>query len=59
MQAAASLCGYGDNGQTTRYIDVNQAHINTARRFRDNSIRTHKYTILTFLPYNLIEQFRR
>src|SRR4051794_20148512 len=27
--------------------------------FADNTIRTSKYTILTFLPMNLFEQFRK
>ena len=31
----------------------------TARQFCDNSIKTSRYTLLTFIPLNLLEQFVR
>ena len=30
-----------------------------ARHFRSNTVRTSKYTILTFIPFNLFEQFTK
>lgn len=42
--------------------DVRVLHINRSNAefdFPDNSIRTSRYTMITFLPLNLFEQFRR
>ena len=58
-------------GGTTRVMDeshskpsslefqFNNAAKNRTRGFPSNVVRTSKYTILTFLPINLFEQFRR
>eukprot|EP00760_Papus_ankaliazontas_P023389 PhM_4_TR2048/c0_g2_i1/m.95529/K14802/DRS2, ATP8A; phospholipid-transporting ATPase len=40
-------------------VSINDAAANRARCFPSNFICTSKYTILTFLPLNLFEQFRR
>ncbi|OQS01281.1 hypothetical protein ACHHYP_01364 [Achlya hypogyna] len=42
-----------------RMVHINDAAFNAARRFPSNAIHTAKYTLLTFLPRNLFEQFRR
>nr|XP_045609485.1 phospholipid-transporting ATPase IF-like isoform X2 [Procambarus clarkii] len=51
----------GEGG--TRRVEVNRPPqlVNTApiTHFPDNSITTSKYTLVTFLPKNLFEQFRR
>ena len=36
-----------------------QLAYNTKEKYLPNSVRTTKYTLLTFLPKNLFEQFRR
>lgn len=40
-------------------IEVNEPGANMEKGFPSNRIYTTKYTFLTFLPKNLIEQFRR
>lgn len=40
-------------------LSLNDPQANATRGFPNNYIRTTKYTILTFLPKNLFEQFRR
>jgi phospholipid-transporting ATPase len=41
-------------------IVINNPHANSLhKRFVSNEIRTTKYTLLTFVPLNLFEQFRR
>lgn len=40
-------------------IDINDPHSNHQRKYPTNYIRTTKYTVVTFLPKNLFEQFRR
>ncbi|RQM21659.1 hypothetical protein B5M09_003978, partial [Aphanomyces astaci] len=42
-----------------RITYLNNAALNHAQRFRGNRIHTAKYTVLTFVPKNLFEQFRR
>jgi hypothetical protein len=41
-----------------RHFEINKTSKNT-RLFCDNNIRTSKYTIITFLPKNLIDQFSK
>lgn len=42
-----------------RVIYCNKPEVNHTSDFARNSIKTTKYTLLTFLPKNLFEQFRR
>lgn len=42
-----------------RRIKANDYLINSQYNYADNYIKTSKYTLLTFLPLNLFEQFRR
>eukprot|EP01028_Stygiella_incarcerata_P000387 TRINITY_DN1044_c0_g1_i2.p1 TRINITY_DN1044_c0_g1~~TRINITY_DN1044_c0_g1_i2.p1 ORF type:complete len:1227 (-),score=333.71 TRINITY_DN1044_c0_g1_i2:190-3870(-) len=44
---------------TTLSLRANEAAFNASQGFPSNYIRTTKYTILTFLPLNLWEQFHR
>jgi len=41
------------------HLDPNETIKNHEQKFKSNKIRTSKYTILTFLPLNLFEQFHR
>lgn len=40
-------------------VTINDPDANEGQGFPNNYIRTTKYTIITFLPKNLFEQFRR
>eukprot|EP00736_Rhodelphis_marinus_P010259 Rmarinus@m.19244 len=41
-------------------VSLNNPEGNAATHFfTNNHVRTHKYTVFTFLPYNLFEQFHR
>lgn len=42
-----------------RRIKANDPLTNSQYAYADNYIKTSKYTLLTFLPLNLFEQFRR
>ncbi|ETW06505.1 hypothetical protein, variant 3 [Aphanomyces invadans] len=42
-----------------RITYLNSATLNRSQHFRGNRIHTAKYTLLTFVPKNLFEQFRR
>eukprot|EP00762_Andalucia_godoyi_P000403 ANDGO_03252.mRNA.1 Phospholipid-transporting ATPase 3 len=42
-----------------RQLKANDMEYNTSQKFAGNEIRTTKYTLLTFLPKNLFEQFSR
>ncbi|KAM9966517.1 hypothetical protein ACTFIR_006735 [Dictyostelium discoideum] len=52
-----------NNSSTNCYTlflnDSKQTHSQTGKKFPKNFIRTTKYTILSFIPKNLFEQFRR
>ncbi|XP_074309802.1 phospholipid-transporting ATPase 3-like [Silene latifolia] len=44
---------------THRTIYCNEPDANSLARFKENSVSTTKYNVLTFLPKGLFEQFRR
>ncbi|XP_046399812.1 probable phospholipid-transporting ATPase IM isoform X3 [Ischnura elegans] len=47
------------NIQTERRIKANNRQYNSEFNYANNYIKTSKYTVLTFLPLNLFEQFQR
>ncbi|EGC28908.1 hypothetical protein DICPUDRAFT_51588 [Dictyostelium purpureum] len=49
----------GTNCYTLFLNDIKSTHSQQGRKFPRNFIKTTKYTILTFVPKNLLEQFRR
>jgi hypothetical protein len=57
MVTAAVPLSAADAGEYV--LRANDAAFNAARGYPSNFIRTAKYTLLTFLPLNLFEQFRR
>ncbi|XP_032295408.1 phospholipid-transporting ATPase ID isoform X2 [Drosophila virilis] len=42
-----------------RRIRANDKEFNSQFKYHNNYIKTSKYTLLTFLPFNLLEQFQR
>lgn len=48
-----------DKQQNERRIRANDREYNTQFKYANNYIKTSKYSILTFLPLNLLEQFQR
>ncbi|XP_041666253.1 phospholipid-transporting ATPase ID-like [Cheilinus undulatus] len=42
-----------------RHLRANDRHFNLSFHYANNAIKTSKYNIVTFLPLNLFEQFRR
>jgi hypothetical protein len=47
-----------DNPEDTWSIEINKVNL-PARRYLPNAIKTSKYTWLTFVPKNLLEQFSK
>ncbi|XP_029405748.2 phospholipid-transporting ATPase ID isoform X4 [Bactrocera dorsalis] len=45
--------------ENERRIRANDREFNAQFKYADNFIKTSKYTLLTFLPFNLLEQFQR
>lgn len=45
--------------ETDRQLRTNDHEYNSTFQYVNNYIRTSKYTLLTFLPLNLFEQFLR
>ncbi|XP_068154378.1 phospholipid-transporting ATPase ID isoform X6 [Drosophila tropicalis] len=45
--------------ENERRIRANDKEFNTQFKYHNNYIKTSKYTLLTFLPFNLLEQFQR
>jgi len=48
-----------ENKETQRDIIANNQQYNNRFNYANNFIKTSKYTLLTFLPLNLFEQFQR
>ncbi|XP_069187233.1 phospholipid-transporting ATPase ID isoform X2 [Procambarus clarkii] len=46
-------------GETERRIMANNPEFNAQFNYAKNFIKTSKYTMLNFIPYNLFEQFQR
>ncbi|KAF3421427.1 hypothetical protein E2986_05257, partial [Frieseomelitta varia] len=47
------------SSETERRIRANNREFNSQFNYANNYIKTSKYTVLTFLPLNLFEQFQR
>nr|XP_053641059.1 phospholipid-transporting ATPase ID-like isoform X3 [Cherax quadricarinatus]XP_053641062.1 phospholipid-transporting ATPase ID-like isoform X3 [Cherax quadricarinatus] len=47
------------NTQTDRRIMANNPEFNAQFNYAKNFIKTSKYTLINFIPYNLFEQFQR
>ncbi|KAK0161350.1 hypothetical protein PV327_009828 [Microctonus hyperodae] len=47
------------SSETERRIRANNREYNSQFKYANNYIKTSKYTVLTFLPLNLFEQFQR
>ncbi|KAJ6664063.1 hypothetical protein lerEdw1_008278 [Lerista edwardsae] len=47
------------SGEERRRVKANNREYNSRFHYANNRIRTSKYSILTFLPINLFEQFKR
>ncbi|KAL9879573.1 ATPase phospholipid transporting 8B isoform 10-T11 [Glossina fuscipes fuscipes] len=45
--------------ENERRIRANDREFNAQFKYADNYIKTSKYTLVTFLPFNLLEQFQR
>ena len=48
--------------ETVRYVHLDQADLEKSRynkRYKDNSVRTGKYSWWNFVPLNLLEQFKK
>ncbi|KAL5275865.1 ATP8B2 family protein [Megaselia abdita] len=48
-----------DRNQNERRIRANDREFNAQFKYANNYIKTSKYSLLTFLPFNLLEQFQR
>ncbi|XP_036973703.1 phospholipid-transporting ATPase ID [Acanthopagrus latus] len=53
------LCGNEKKGEDERHLRANDRPFNLSYHYANNAIKTSKYNIITFLPLNLFEQFRR
>ncbi|XP_030246128.1 phospholipid-transporting ATPase ID isoform X2 [Drosophila navojoa] len=56
MRRRRSSYYFSDN---ERRIRANDKDFNSQFKYHSNYIKTSKYTLLTFLPFNLLEQFQR
>ncbi|XP_017777528.1 PREDICTED: probable phospholipid-transporting ATPase IM isoform X2 [Nicrophorus vespilloides] len=56
QQRKSFVVPFGDN---QRRIRANDRAFNSQFKYANNYIQTSKYTVLTFLPLNLFEQFQR
>eukprot|EP01116_Phalansterium_solitarium_P015668 TRINITY_DN3482_c0_g1_i4.p1 TRINITY_DN3482_c0_g1~~TRINITY_DN3482_c0_g1_i4.p1 ORF type:complete len:1118 (-),score=428.30 TRINITY_DN3482_c0_g1_i4:1315-4668(-) len=48
-----------DRDPDSRYIQIDDRQANVVHRYPSNTVRTSKYTVITFVPKNLFEQFMR
>eukprot|EP00112_Aurelia_sp_Birch-Aquarium-sp1_P008224 Seg1901.2 transcript_id=Seg1901.2/GoldUCD/mRNA.D3Y31 product="Phospholipid-transporting ATPase ID" protein_id=Seg1901.2/GoldUCD/D3Y31 len=53
------ISGGEQDGETERRLCANDREVNSQFQYAGNYIRTSRYNILTFIPLNLLEQFRR
>ncbi|XP_041666161.1 probable phospholipid-transporting ATPase IM [Cheilinus undulatus] len=53
------LCGTQKKQEEERRLRANDRPYNLSFHYANNAIKTSKYNIVTFLPLNLFEQFRR
>ncbi|XP_056288825.1 phospholipid-transporting ATPase ID-like [Pseudoliparis swirei] len=53
------LCGKEEKREEVRLFRANDRPFNLSYHYADNAIKTAKYNLVTFLPLNLFEQFRR
>ncbi|XP_040053662.1 putative phospholipid-transporting ATPase IM [Gasterosteus aculeatus] len=53
------LCGEEQKIEEERHFRGNDRPFNLSYHYADNAITTSKYSVFTFLPLNLFEQFRR
>ncbi|KAI4876349.1 hypothetical protein NFI96_017814 [Prochilodus magdalenae] len=60
MGSVLSACGLKKKKvQEERHLRANDREFNCSFQYANNSIKTSKYNIFTFLPLNLFEQFQR
>ncbi|XP_035464133.2 phospholipid-transporting ATPase ID [Scophthalmus maximus] len=55
----SQLCGAESTPEEERNLRANDRPSNRSYQYANNAIKTSKYNLLTFLPLNLFEQFRR
>lgn len=48
-----------DGREMERVVQANGGTANAQFKYADNYVRTSKYNLLTFLPLNLLQQFKR
>nr|XP_061836890.1 phospholipid-transporting ATPase ID-like [Nerophis lumbriciformis]XP_061836891.1 phospholipid-transporting ATPase ID-like [Nerophis lumbriciformis] len=59
VSSFGQLCGRQKKKEEERHFRANDRHYNLSHRYANNAIKTSKYNIFTFLPLNLLQQFRR
>ncbi|XP_061887399.1 probable phospholipid-transporting ATPase IM [Entelurus aequoreus] len=59
VSSFGQLCGRQKKKEEDRHFRANDRHYNLSHRYANNAIKTSKYNIFTFLPLNLLQQFRR
>uniref|UniRef100_A0A913I3D3 Phospholipid-transporting ATPase n=1 Tax=Strongyloides stercoralis TaxID=6248 RepID=A0A913I3D3_STRER len=59
MKIAKEKISWKGKSETQRILKANNKEFNKQFKYADNFIKTSKYTIITFVPKNLFEQFRR
>ncbi|XP_054557393.1 probable phospholipid-transporting ATPase IM isoform X2 [Talpa occidentalis] len=59
LSGAIMFCSKKRSLEVERIVKANDREYNEKFQYADNCIHTSKYSILTFLPINLFEQFQR